>query len=171
MKKVLFDYKNLRSDVEIANRESKDGKTISGRLNECGLGDYILGNAREGSKRHFNAGKIDISQYEHCDEYGLLNPFRYNSLCGVFGLDAEKYKVKTRSIDNEQVAEKQEEAKEEVKTCTCNNELIAKIDELIMNINKLGNIQMQNMEYLKDIKDGIQTMNDKYNKPSAYIRR
>ena len=56
--------------------------------------------------------------------------------------------------------------------CACDNDkVIEKLDELITTINKLGNIQMQNMEYLKSIKDGIQTMNDKYNKPSAYIRR
>lgn len=46
-----------------------------------------------------------------------------------------------------------------------------KLDTLIDTMNALGRVEAQNMEYLKNIADGIQTMNDKYNKPSAYIRK
>ena len=42
---------------------------------------------------------------------------------------------------------------------------IKKLNEAV---EKLGNIETQNMEYLKAIADGIQQLNDKWNKPSAY---
>ena len=172
MQKVLFNYNKLRKDVEIANKKFADEKSISARLNEYGLGDYVLGNSREAVKRRSDAGKIYIEEYEYCEQYGLLAPFRYKALCDCFGLNEDDYKVKKREKNKAYVADKPDIQQEEVKACACGNDkVIEKLDELITTINKLGNIQMQNMEYLKSIKDGIQTMNDKYNKPSAYIRR
>ena len=172
MNKILFDYNKLRKDVEKANRKFGDGKSISARLNEYGLGDYVLGNSRETFSRHFSAGKVNIEEYEHCEQYGLLAPFRFKGLCDCFGLNADDYKVNKREKNEACAVDKTYNQKEEVNACACDNQkVIDKLDELITTINKLGNIQMQNMEYLKSIKDGIQTMNDKYNKPSAYIRR
>lgn len=172
MNKILFDYNKLRKDVEKANRKFGDGKSISARLNEYGLGDYVLGNSRETFSRHFSAGKVNIEEYEHCEQYGLLAPFRFKGLCDCFGLNADDYKVNKREKNEACAVDKTYNRQEEVNACACDNQkVIDKLDELITTINKLGNIQMQNMEYLKSIKDGIQTMNDKYNKPSAYIRR
>ena len=172
MNKILFDYNKLRKDVEKANRKFGDGKSISARLNEYGLGDYVLGNSRETFSRHFGAGKVNIEEYEHCEQYGLLAPFRFKGLCDCFGLNADDYKVNKREKNEACAVDKTYNQQKEVNACACDNKkVIDKIDELITTINKLGNIQMQNMEYLKSIKDGIQTMNDKYNKPSAYIRR
>ena len=172
MKKILFDYNKLRKDVEKANRKFEDGKSISARLNEYGLGDYVLGNSRETFSRNFGAGKVNIEEYEHCEQYGLLAPFRFKGLCDCFGLNADDYKVNKREKNEACAVDKTYNQQEEVNACSCDNQkVIDKLDELITTINKLGNIQMQNMEYLKSIKDGIQTMNDKYNKPSAYIRR
>lgn len=172
MQKVLFDYNKLRKDAESANRKFADGKSMSARLNEYGIGDYVFGNSREAVKRNSGAGKIDIEEYEYCEQYGLLAPFRLKCLCECFGLNADDYKVKKRENNKSCADDKPDKQQEGVNACACDNDkVIEKLDELITTINKLGNIQMQNMEYLKSIKDGIQTMNDKYNKPSAYIRR
>ena len=52
---------------------------------------------------------------------------------------------------------KEEPIKEVVETVVANNvdlqPVMAKLDELIMAINKLGNIEMQNMEYMKQLRD------------------
>ena len=49
--------------------------------------------------------------------------------------------------------------------------LIEAMQILADKVDALGKAQVQCMEHLKSIADGIQTMNDKYNKPSAYIRK
>lgn len=56
-------------------------------------------------------------------------------------------------------------------TSVCLSKINDKIDTLIDAINTLGKVEAQNMEYLQKTANGIQTMNDKYNKPSAYIRK
>ena len=50
-------------------------------------------------------------------------------------------------------------------------EVDKRIDALDEAVRTICKIEAQNMEYLKSIADGIQIMNDKYNKPSAYIRK
>ena len=172
MKKVLFNYNKLRKDVDIENEKFADGKSMSARLDEYGIGNYVFGNSIEAFKRYVSAGKIDIKEYEYCEKYGLLAPFRFKCLCECFGLNEDDYRIKKRQNNESCADDKPDKHQEEVNACACDNQkVIDKLDELITTINKLGNIQMQNMEYLKSIKDGIQTMNDKYNKPSAYIRR
>ena len=49
--------------------------------------------------------------------------------------------------------------------------LIEAMQRLADKVDDLGKAQVQCMEHLKSIADGIQVMNDKYNKPSAYIRK
>lgn len=49
-----------------------------------------------------------------------------------------------------ETAEVKPEVKEAEKD---NNEIIAKLDEILNAINKLGNIQMQELEYLREIKN------------------
>ena len=50
-------------------------------------------------------------------------------------------------------------------------EVDKRVDALNEAVRTICKIEAQNMEYLKSIADGIQIMNDKYNKPSAYIRK
>ena len=97
----------------------------------------------------------------------------FNAICGMYGLNAEDYIVKLK--DNGKPANTNAVAS--VVSADIDARLKA-IEDKLENINQLvefvktlGNIETQNMEYLKKIADGIQTMNDKYNKPSAYLRR
>ena len=75
---------------------------------------------------------------------GCVNKNTYKGICDLFGLNPEKYLLKEKP-KQEEIAIKKVPAKPDVSNAT----IVAKLDELIMAINKLGNIEMQNMEYLK----------------------
>ena len=163
MKYVLYDYEKLRNDVNRANKEMNDDIALSKRLDDYGIGNYCFANSLKDYER--NSQKHELDKYEPCNKIGRMLKLKYNSICSIFGLNAEDYLLK----EKRKVSDK--ETEEHIENALCGRMTLQKLDELMVTINKLGNIEMQNMEYLKKIADGIQTMNDKYNKPSAYIRK
>lgn len=144
-KNVLFDYDKFRKDVDDKNSKlkSKDGKSLSDRLDENGIGNYVFSNAITAGKR--NAMNVDYNMYEDCERVGVLSTLRYNAVCILFGLDKDKYKLK---LKNDIVTDKEESRIQDV---LYYRQILQKSDEIISAINKLGNIEMQNMEYLKKI--------------------
>lgn len=163
MKYVLYDYDKLRNDVNKANKEMHDGVSLSKRLDDYGIGNYAFANSLNDAER--NSQKLELDKYDICGKVGMMLKLKYNSICSIFCLKADDYLLKEKSKASDK------ETEQHIESDLCRRMILQKLDELIVAINKLGNIEMQNMEYLKNVSDGIQTMNDKYNKPSAYIRK
>lgn len=168
---IVLDHNKFNNDVYRANSDMKDGMSVGRRLLVNGMCDSTISNSK------FNAGRgtggIDLSLYEDCQQYGVMQKVYFNAICGMYGLNAEDYIVKLK--DNGKPANTNAVAS--VVNADIDARLKA-IEDKLENINQLvefvkalGNIETQNMEYLKKIADGIQTMNDKYNKPSAYLRK
>lgn len=168
---IVLDHNKFNNDVYRANSDMKDGMSVGRRLLVNGMSDSTISNSK------FNAGRgtggIDLSLYEDCQQYGVMQKVYFNAICGMYGLNAEDYIVKLK--DNGKPANTNAVAS--VVNADIDARLKA-IEDKLENINQLvefvkalGNIETQNMEYLKKIADGIQTMNDKYNKPSAYLRK
>lgn len=87
----------------------------------------------------------------------FLNNIKRNaiSMVAVKFLD-EKYGIKFEEYAKTEPEVKEEVPKSEEPTIEIDTkEIIDKINELVYVVNKLGNIQMQNMEYLKEIKDKL----------------
>ena len=168
---IVLDHNKFNNDVYRANSDMKDGMSVARRLLVNGMSDSTISNSKNNANR--GAGGIDLSLYENCQQYGVMQKVYFNAICSMYGLNAEDYIVKLK--DNGKPANTNAVAS--VVSADIDARLKA-IEDKLENINQLvefvkalGNIETQNMEYLKKIADGIQTMNDKYNKPSAYLRR
>ena len=168
---IVLDHNKFNNDVYRANSDMKDGMSVARRLLVNGMSDSTISNSKNNANR--GAGGIDLSLYENCQQYGVMQKVYFNTICSMYGLNAEDYIVKLK--DNGKPANTNTVAS--VVSADIDARLKA-IEDKLENINQLvefvktlGNIETQNMEYLKKIADGIQTMNDKYNKPSAYLRR
>lgn len=68
-----------------------------------------------------------------------------------YGIKFEEYAKAEDKLEVKEEVPKSEEPTAEIST----KEIIDKINELVYAVNKLGNIQMQNMEYLKEIKNKL----------------
>ena len=168
---IVLNHNKFNNDVYRANSDMKDGISVGRRLLVNGMSDSTISNSKFNANR--GTGGIDLSLYENCQQYGVMQKVYFNTICGMYGLNAEDYIVKLK--DNGKPANTNTVAS--VVSADIDARLKA-IEDKLENINQLvefvkvlGNIETQNMEYLKKIADGIQTMNDKYNKPSAYLRR
>lgn len=145
----------LESDVRNANIKLKeaDGYSVSIRLEKNGLPHSALYGIKEMWHRH---SEFDDDDYE-CSTPGLVGLAKLNQICAIWGLNSKDYVIKKK----EKVVEKVVMVEPPVQE---NN-----IDDLIVTINKLGNILMQSMEYQRECMNYLAQMNAKYNKPSAYI--
>lgn len=168
---IVLDHNKFNNDVYRANSDMKDGLSVARRLLVNGMSESTISNSKNNANR--GGGGIDLSLYENCQQYGVMQKVYFNAICGMYGLNAEDYIVKLK--DNGKPANTNAVAS--VVSADIDARLKA-IEDKLENINQLvefvktlGNIETQNMEYLKKIADGIQTMNDKYNKPSAYLRK
>lgn len=114
-------------------------------------------NIIDGEKLHKELDKYcskhNTSIYELSEELGFTRTFfrdctrrnRINNV-GVNYLTA-----KGILFDDYKIIEEVEQV-EEPKT---NDDITAKLDEILTAINKLGNIQMQQLEYLKEVRDAL----------------
>ena len=168
---IVLDHNKFNNDVYRANSDMKDGISVARRLLVNGMSESTISNSKNNANR--GARGIDLSLYEDCQQYGVMQKVYFNAICSMYGLNAEDYIVKLK--DNGKPANTNTVAS--VASADIDARLKA-IEDKLENINQLvefvktlGNIETQNMEYLKKIADGIQTMNDKYNKPSAYLRK
>lgn len=89
--------------------------------------------------------------FRHIIERGRMTVPAYKLFCAEFGFEYGCFIKKEEVVKEEVIEEKP----------TYNmDEITKKLDELEVAINKLGNIQMQNMEYLKNISVGIKKQCD-----------
>ena len=144
---VLVDYGKFLADTSAKQRElkRKDGMTEHERLANAGLGQAAISNVKNMYDRSGSEWVREwASNYILPEIAGCVNKNTYKGICDLFGLNPEKYLLKEKP-KQEEIAIKKVPAKPDVSNAT----IIDKLDELIMAINKLGNIEMQNMEYLK----------------------
>lgn len=83
-------------------------------------------------------------------KYGVMQKSPFYRTMNCLQLDVEKFLVSEDVVKAYYPSNKADE-QHFVNVETYDNEIVSKLDELIMAINKLGNIQMQNMEYLQKI--------------------
>jgi len=145
----------LESDIRNANLKLKeaDGYSVSIRLEKNGLPHSCVYQMKECWARHH---EFDDEDYE-CSTPGLVGYAKLMQICAIWGLDVKDYLIKKK----EKVVEKVVVVEPPVQE--------SNIDDLIITINKIGNILMQSMEYQKECMNYLASMNAKYNKPSAYI--
>ena len=196
----VIDFGRFDKDIKKANSEFSDGLGYSVRIQNAGIAPSTYLTAK------INAKDTDFSEYEHCEQYGIIQTVYFNVICNTFNLNRNAYIVKKKPVTAEiKETEVADISIDVIKKSidyisnillgmSCdfasrigkvNTELSTQggIQENILNdmvncfaslnskINDIGKIQVQNMEYLKQISEGIQKINDKYNKPSAYIRK
>ena len=187
---ILINCGKLREDVDNVNRslKLKDGLTLSKRLDKAHIGSAAFAN----SLTAFDKNKdIDVTLYEDCDKRGLMSELRLFAICNLFGLNGDEYILKLkknkttnkdgcsfRDIRNGMSQTEKDIMNINVKVGAILNALCKfsgkfegecllqtnkKVEALGKAIEKLGRIEAQNMEYLKEIKDGIEKLNEKWN--------
>ena len=156
---VLIDADKFIEDIKLANIKFNDGVTLTNRLRGIGASVATL----HDTKRNLRSEKREsiLVDYPKYDGYGLMRVFKFNAICELFKLKKEKY-----------IPKKKEKAEETMQSCTevkdiqnlsiCLSHIENKLDKLIEAINTLGRVDAQNMEYLKNISDGIYMMNEKW---------
>ena len=156
---VLIDADKLIEDVKVANIKFDDGVTLTNRLRSIGAYMTTLHDAKRNLKsKNRESILVDYPKY---DGYGVIKVLNFNAICDLFRLKKEKY-----------IPKKKEQAEETMQSCTevkdiqnlsiCLSHIENKLDKLIEAINTLGKVDTQNMEYLKNISDGIHMMNEKW---------
>lgn len=156
---VLIDLDKLINDVKVANTKFDDGVTLSSRLLSIGAPPSTLHDAKRNLKsKNRESILVDYPKY---DGYGVIRVLTFNAICELFRLKKEKY-----------IPKKKEQAEETMQSCTevkdiqnlsiCLSHIENKLDKLIEAVNTLGKVDTQNMEYLKNISDGIHMINEKW---------
>ena len=156
---ILIDSDKLIEDVKVANIKFDDGVTLTNRLRSIGAYPATLYDSKRNLKSKNRASiLVDYPKY---DGYGVMRVLTFNAICELFKLKKEKY-----------IPKKKEKAEETMQSCTevkdiqnlsiCLSHIENKLDKLIEAISTLGRVDAQNMEYLKNISDGIRMMNEKW---------
>lgn len=156
---VLIDSDKLIEDIKVANIKFNDGVTLTNRLRSIGACITTLHDAKRNLKsRNRESILVDYPEY---DGYGVIRVLTFNAICELFKLKKEKY-----------IPKKIEKVEDAMQSCTevkdiqnlsiCLSHIENKLDKLIEAVNTLGKVDTQNMEYLKNISDGIRMMNEKW---------
>lgn len=156
---VLIDTDKFIEDIKLANIKFNDGVTLTNRLRSIGASVATLHDAKRNLKsRNRESILVDYPKY---DGYGVIRVLTFNAICELFRLKKEKY-----------IPKKIEKVEDAMQSCTevkdiqnlsiYLSHIENKLDKLIEAINTLGKVDTQNMEYLKNISDGIHMMNEKW---------
>ena len=148
----VINVDKLRKDV--TRYCERKGMYLKDFYESIGMASNILSNSLLNATR--NASGFDFTEYEYCENQGLMQKTYLHAICSAARLNAEDYICKEK-----EPVEKLNSIS--AKDLVEGNYPGAKIDEIISAIEALGRIQIQNMEYLKEIKDGIDKMNEKWN--------
>lgn len=159
--RILINADALRSKLKMV--ASADGLTITHFLGTIGIPHSVFANSRayyidfciEHGLTREELKKVDCS-------IGLMPENHFNTIIREIGISGRQFLVSEadtlESIEKIK-AERQTAIVDNTKSDNANNvapadysEIIAKLDEVIMAINKLGNIEMQNMETLNAIR-------------------
>ena len=148
----VINVDKLRKDV--TRYCERKGMYLKDFYESIGMASNILSNSLLNATR--NSSGFDFTKYEYCENQGLMQKTYLHAICSAARLNTEDYICKEK-----EPVEKLNSiiAKDLVE----GNYPGTKIDEIISAIEALGRIQIQNMEYLKEIKDGIDKLNEKWN--------
>ena len=194
--RVLINADKLARDVRIANDKSGNGMTIKERLRPLGISPSAISNAKRDLSS--KGGDVVLVDYPENSGYGAIKQLYLTAICNEFGLVASNYipqkKPQPQPEPQPQAESKPQDLSLDVKKFykdiilhigyiegsierintrqrDSDKALIDAMQRLADKVDDLGKVHMQCIEHLKSVADGIQTMNDKYNKPSAYIRK
>ena len=146
----VINVDKLRKDV--ARYCERKGIFLKDFYGSIGMASNILSNSLTNATR--NTSGFDFGKYENCEKYGLMQKTYLSAICLAARLNTEDYIVKEMPVENHNETS--------AKDLDEGNYPGAKIDEIISDIEALGRIQIQNMEYLKQIKDDIDKLNEKW---------
>lgn len=165
---VINQFK-LKAACQAVVAKSPEQGSLSKRLTLLGLADSTINNAKHNFLNAVNREGIKASDYDCKDDIGLIRKGSLIIICNAFGLNEEDYIVK------EKVAEVIKEELKEDPASVDLTEIEGKLNEIISDVIKLGNIQMQMLEYIKSSMDSahscaqyLKQINDRQNKPQAY---
>ena len=91
---IVLDHNKFNNDVYRANSDMKDGMSVARRLLVNGMSDSTISNSKNNANR--GAGGIDLSLYENCQQYGVMQKVYFNAIYSMYGLNAEDYIVKLK---------------------------------------------------------------------------
>ena len=162
-------------------------------FNQLGISSNTINNSVNNiSQGKATRDGINLDDYEYCIKYGMMQMSYLKSICMMSGLNYEDYVVKKKQIKKLNAITAAEllsgEDKPEINIYDKIDEIIMQLEngsgiqentlnDMVMGISSLasrvsnintliesvGRIQAQNMEYLKEIKDGIEKLNEKWN--------
>lgn len=150
--KMEMEAKRNLSSKKIDNPEDL---SFSAFIESIGLSDSTFNNARHNYNRPARNGKSNkkivdtLYNTKGIVEAGVMRKSTYMHLLNMFNL-SDIYQLKEKT-------EEQEEVKPELPTNN-NDDVIAKLDEILVAINRLGNLEMQILEKM-----------NKDNRPRAFI--
>lgn len=155
MKYQVINTSKFHSDIksQAVILKMKDGLTMSKRFEVNGLHTSTIGHSVEAANTR--ATEYQLEDYECDGKIGLIGLAKLRQICQVFRLD-----------ENDYILQKKEQEKPAV--------IVDRSEDMkivIEAINKLGAVLTQSMEYQKECLEQLKILNDKYNKPSAYIRK
>lgn len=111
----------------------------------------------------------DFCEYEFCEEFGIISDMCLKLICLKMGKDEKEYIAKKKK---QTPIKSVTCAKRPAEDCTTENLLndmvlgftnvISVMRDIRTHIETLGRAQAQSMEYLKEIKDGIDKLNEKW---------
>ncbi len=180
----VINVDKLRKDV--TGYCEKKGIFLKDFYESIGMANNILSNSLQNATR--NSYGFDFAQYEDCENYGLMQKSYLSAICLTARLNTEDYICKEKkptkklnSISAKDLVEGnypgakideiiaqlekgngiQENILNDMAMCISN--LASRVNNITAFIESMGRIQTQSMEYLKEIKDGIDKMNEKWN--------
>ena len=184
---ILFNYDKFFKDLSVFvyDRYKDTRLSLSKLMREIGISETTVYNAKKNAEN--GTGNYNITEYEEGITYGVMQKVYMEAICNKAGLNIDDYLVvKKKSVDKQE--------KEELLHLENNKDMFEDMQGLIKTYNEneekliqliasLVKVEYQNRDILasisSDIKaqdekldkiaSGIQQINDKYNKPSAYI--
>lgn len=161
---VLIDAAKINKDVH--DFCVRNGIKIQEFYDSIGIGTATIYNTVRNAEQ--NTIGVDFSEYEFCEKFGLISDMCLKLICLRMGKDESEYIAKKKPKELKAVTAAELLAEDTTAEDIRNDMLqgfasvVRYICELGTLIEKLGKIQAQNMEYLLQIKDGIEKLNDKW---------
>ena len=150
---LVVDIERMRSDARASHVKMDTGLSFSKFIEHNGLTDSVFNNAKHNYDRparengRYNKAEIDadyVTDSSNIVGVGYIRKDTYYFLIKIFELDdiylipkRAKYKV---------VEDKEQKVTTVVRND--NTEILAKLDEVIVTLNRIGNLQMQILEKL-----------------------
>lgn len=132
-----------------------------------GMGTATINNIVRNAKT--NTICADFGEYEFCEKFGIISDMCLKLICLKMGKCEEEYIAKKKKQTALKAVTASELLAEDSTTENILNDMVQGFSNVVSTmrdirtlIENLCRIQTQNTEYLKDINDGIEKLNDKW---------